>query len=164
AAGAVPSATSVTLTTATLDLKGLSPTINALNGTGTITDNGAVATLNVGNSGGSGSFSGVIQNGTGTTGFTKTGGGTEKLSGNTPFGGLTTVSAGTLQLASATALGSTAGATTVASGAVLDLNGQTVGAENIALTGTASGGTGALINSSASLATAAGDITGFYAV
>src|SRR5206468_483652 len=36
-AGAVPNSTSVTLTTATLDLNGLSPTIDALNGTGTVT-------------------------------------------------------------------------------------------------------------------------------
>jgi autotransporter-associated beta strand protein len=64
------------------------------------------------------------------------------LSGANTYGGLTTVSGGTLKLGSSTALGSTAGATTVGTGGFLDLNGQTGVAETLNYTGT-----GGLLNS-----------------
>jgi len=66
------------------------------------------------------------------------------LSGNNTYGGLTTVSSGTLKLGNSTALGSTAGATGVGSGGFLDLNGQTGVAEALNYTGT-----GGLLNSAA---------------
>ena len=70
--------------------------------------------------------------------------GTVKLAGNNTYSGSTTVSSGTLKLGSATALGSTAGVTSVGSGGFLDLNGQTGVAEALNYTGT-----GGLVNSAA---------------
>jgi len=85
----------------------------------------------------------VIQNGSGTL----------TLSGANTYTGLTTVSVGTLKLGSSTALGSTAGATAVGSGGLLDLNGQTGVAEALNYTGT-----GGLLNSAAGAATVSGTV------
>lgn len=101
-------------------------------------------------------LAGVIS---GSGSFTKQGAGTYTLSGANAYAGNTTVSAGTLQLGNASALGTTAGGTTVSSGAVLDLNGQSVGAEAVTLNGTGISSGGALINSSGSAASLAGNIT-----
>ncbi len=109
--------------------------------------------------------------------LTKQGTDTLTLAGNnaTTFLGTITVSLGTLKLGGTGALGDTAGGTTsittVSSGAVLDLNGQTT-SENITINSTVGyGGTGtitgvgtvsslgALINTSASTATVNGNIT-----
>ncbi len=114
AAGAVPSSTNVTLTTAMLDLNDQTPTINALNGNGTITDSG---TLTVGAGNGTGTFSGIIQNG---AGLTKSGTGTETLTGANTYTGTTTITGGTLLVGSATALSSSSDVT---DNATLDLGG-----------------------------------------
>ncbi len=102
AAAALPASTSVTLSSATttLDLAGLSSTINGLSGSGTITDSSSTAvTLTVGAGNASGTFAGVIQNGNGTVGLSKTGSGTQSLSGTSnSYTGATTVSAGTLEV------------------------------------------------------------------
>ncbi|MBE3096478.1 MAG: autotransporter-associated beta strand repeat-containing protein, partial [Planctomycetes bacterium] len=84
----------------------------------------------------------------GAKGITKTGDGTVLLSGgNNTYAGLTAISAGTLKLGSASALGATAGATTVASGGTLDLNGFTLTmADTLTIAGTGVGGAGALVN------------------
>ena len=85
--------------------------------------------------------------------LTKLGNGVLRLTGNNSYDGGSTVSAGTLQAGSASALGT--GTVAVGSGAALDLNGQSV-ANAITLTSGAS--TGALINSSVTTATASGAI------
>lgn len=72
-------------------------------------------------------------------GFTKTGAGNLTLGGTNTLGSVT-VSEGGLVLASAGALGDTASGTSVAAGATLDLNGQTIGAEALALSGVLSNG------------------------
>ena len=133
---------------------------------------GAGSTLAiVGNAtvGAGGTFSGAIANDGGVTvatssaqtlagaisgggALSKSGASTLVVSGNNTYSGPTTVSAGTLRVASATALGSSAGDTTVQSGAVLDLNGQTVADEPLALYGTDISTSGALINSSTTAA------------
>jgi len=69
-------------------------------------------------------------------GVSKTGNGTQILSGNNTYAGSTTVSAGRLTVDNGNALGSTAAGTTVASGAQLFLNGVTVGNETITISGT----------------------------
>jgi autotransporter-associated beta strand protein len=70
------------------------------------------------------------------------------LSGNSTFTGAVTVSAGTLKLGNANALGSSSGGTTVADGATLDFGGQSVPAgEVITVSGAGLFGTGALLNS-----------------
>ncbi len=84
----------------------------------------------------------------GAVGLTKAGAGTLTLSGANTYTGVTTVNAGVIDVQNNTALGTTAGATTVASGAALQIDGSgLVIAEPITiLIGTGIGGTGALRN------------------
>ncbi len=66
-----------------LDLNSYTATVGALNGNGLIDDvvAGGSPTLTIGNGGGSGTFSGTIQNTTGTVTLIKTGAGVEYLNG-----------------------------------------------------------------------------------
>lgn len=104
---AIPDASNVTVNTGgKLSLSytaGGTETINALNGTGTVRNNGGAAnTLIVGSANGTGSFSGIIENGGGNISFSKIGTGTQTLSGANTYTGTTTVSGGTLALDYAT--------------------------------------------------------------
>ncbi len=95
--------TSGTLTVngGTLDLNNFDTTVGNLTGTGgTITSNvTGNRTLTIGQGNGTGgNYQGVIANGTGTTALTKVGTGTITFSGANTYTGLTTVSAGTLQI------------------------------------------------------------------
>ncbi len=92
-------------------------------------------------------------------GIAKAGPGLMSLTGANAYTGATTVSAGTLQAGNATAFGTTAGGVSVTSGAVVDLNGQTIGAEAFTLNGTGISLGGALINSSGTAASLSGAIT-----
>jgi len=87
-------------TGATLDLNGNSETINNLTGSGGVTTTLAAfgSTLTVGSGNGSASFSGIVQNGSGTLALTKTGTGTQTLTGANTYTGATTVTGGTLAL------------------------------------------------------------------
>ncbi len=88
--------------------------------------------------------SNAIANG---TSLTKTGTGTLTLAGLNTYGSGTTISAGVVNIQSATALGNTSNGTTVASGAALQIQGNTtVGAEALTLNGTGIAGDGALRN------------------
>ncbi len=127
---AVPITTSVTLTTATLDLNGLSPTFDALDGDGLITDSRLLttSTLTIDANGGTGSFSGVIQDGSGTVALTLDAtGALETLSGANTYSGLTTITLGTLQVG---ANNSIPASSDVIDSDTFDLNGfiDTVGA------------------------------------
>jgi len=119
---AVASGATFSLQAATLTIAGLNDSTTA----GTVSTTG-VNTLTLGGSG-TYSFSGVIQNGTGTLAVTKSGAGTQKLSGANTYTGKTTVSGGTLQFAKETSLYNnttaswTAANINVASGATLALN------------------------------------------
>lgn len=98
-------------------------------GTGSILNNGAIVL----NRPEDFFFSNVLS-GSGT--LTKQGAGTAILSGNSAtFSGVITVSAGTLKLGNANALGDTTGGTQVSSGATLDVTGFNAIAENIQLNG-----------------------------
>ena len=88
---------------AELDLNGFNASVGAFNGAGTVDDVSGNGTpmLTIGNGGASGTFSGTIQNSSGTLGLTKTGSGTETLTGVTSaFTGNVVVSGGTLDVAS----------------------------------------------------------------
>ena len=84
----------------TLDLNGLSPTLNAVTGTGTVTSSTAgSATLTIGDADTSSTFAGVLQDGSGTVGLTKIGTGTLTLSTMTnTYTGKTIIQAGTLKI------------------------------------------------------------------
>ena len=89
----------------------------------------------------------------------KTGEGTLLLGGANTFSGALSVENGILSLGNATALGSATYGTTVYNGASLDLNGQSVGAENLSLYGNGYNNYGALYNgSSSTVASYAGTI------
>ncbi len=103
-------------------------------------------TLNVG-TGITDSYSGIIANGAGATTLTKTGLGTQILSGANAYTGATTVSSGVLNIQNAAALGTTAGTAAVNAGAALQVQGNiAVGAEALTLNGGGIAGDGALRN------------------
>ena len=132
-----------------------------LSNTGTIT--GATFGLTLDGTATGSSMASVL--GTGTGGLTKAGTGTWTVSGASTYTGATTVSAGTLKLGAAgdgtnSPLGTVAGSTSITSGAVLDLNGYTLGtAEPLTIRGTGVSSGGALTNSSATAATYSGLLT-----
>jgi len=128
-----PSAGSVTVN-GTLDLAGYSPALNNLAGTGTVDDlsAGGSPMLTVSNSANS-TFSGAVQNTTGSLALTKTGAGTLTLGANNTYAGGTTIAGGAVSIAGANGLGSgavnvtanlaggTAGFLTVATSAAVNL-------------------------------------------
>ena len=114
--------------------------------TGDITGPGFGLTL-----GGTGTGTLLSNLNTGAGTLTKSGTGTWTLSGESTFTGATTISTGTVKLgAASTAFGAIAGITTVATEAVIDLNGYTLGnAEPLTLNGNGIAASGSMINSSA---------------
>ncbi len=79
-------------------------------------------------------------------GINKTGAGTATLSGNNTYSNSTTVTEGALRAAANTALGNTAGSTTVSSGAALEFSNNITTAEALSLAGTGISSGGALRN------------------
>ena len=149
AAGVIPSGAgkgSVTVN-GTLDVAGLSPTVNNLAGAGTVDDvaAGGAPVLTV-NALAPTTFSGVIQNSSGSLSLLKTGASTLALSGANNYLGTTTISGGTLSLTAANTLPTGTTVTFSGTGA-LNVNGvsQTIAnltlADGVAATGTGTGGT-----------------------
>ena len=123
-----------TINGGTFDLNGKAEAVAAIGGTGGTIRNSAAgaATLYVG--GGvsgtsSASWSGTIQNGTGTLAVVKEGTGTQTLTGTNTYTGTTTVNAGALIINGDNSAAN--GAVTVASGATLGGNGTIGGAATI---------------------------------
>ncbi|MFO1491994.1 MAG: autotransporter-associated beta strand repeat-containing protein [Kiritimatiellia bacterium] len=81
------------------DLRNNNVTVGALTGAGSVYDNGFTNTLTVGAGNASGSYSGSIGLGGTTVVLTKTGTGTQTLTGNNVYSGATTVGGGTLEVA-----------------------------------------------------------------
>lgn len=116
ATSAIASASSVILNnSATFDLNGFNATLASLSGTGNVALSGGTLTFGNGNST---TFGGPIF---GNGSIIKNGSGTFTLSGSASFTGATNVNSGTLQF-SGTNIAPSSSATTIASGASLDLN------------------------------------------
>ncbi|MFC5454926.1 beta strand repeat-containing protein [Prosthecobacter fluviatilis] len=140
---------------ATFNLNGFNQTVAGLQRSGAsfgtggsyITNSGsAAATLTVSGTSVT-TYSGVIQNGAGVVNLTLGGGGSLTLSGANTYTGLTTLSGSNTELvvASNTALGGTAGGTTVgALSRVVLANGVVVTGETITITSTGGNNNGAL--------------------
>ena len=156
AANAISSTSDVT-DNATLDLNGFSDTIGALAGSGTVTSSAAGAvTLTVGATNDSGTFSGVIQNGSGVVALTKAGTGTETLSGANTYTGGTTINAGSLTISNGSGLGTgalTVNETTGATFLTVANNNAVTLANNIILAAPGSAQTYTLVKDSASAST-----------
>lgn len=141
----LPSTTAVTVAPgATLQVSGTTQSIGSLSGSGNITlgtfdfilGEFVPGNLITGSDNTSTTFSGLISEFAGSQStVTKLGTGTFTLSGANSYTGLTTVNAGILSAAHASALGTAAGGTTVASGATLNINGVTIGGEAVTLNG-----------------------------
>lgn len=103
------------------DLNNFNNTINGLNGNGTVDiTGGSSSTLTVGFNGDSGTFSGTIQNTSGTMNITKVGNGTETLTHSNSYAGTTDIEAGTVRVTDPNALGAGASAFVI-NGGSLDL-------------------------------------------
>jgi fibronectin-binding autotransporter adhesin len=125
---------------------------NAMTISGTIDGGGNQLTLT--NAAPTITVSGVLSNAS----LVKSGTGTAILSGANTYTGATFVNAGTLKLGNNSALGTTAGATTVASGAAIDTAGFDPANENFTINGTGTdgaGGRGALYSTANSTSFAA---------
>jgi len=132
--------------------------------------------LHIGAGGSSGSFTGILTNnatlifnrtvdlthtaiiaGIGT--LTKQNTNILTLSGANSYSGLTTVSAGTLRVGNASALGTTTSATAVGNGGTLDVNGFSLGAETVTAVGPGVGSAGAVVNNGGIQASAVRTLT-----
>jgi len=108
AVGAIPSGPGAgnAVVNGTLDLAGFSPVVNNLSGTGTVDDvsAGGSPVLTVSNTANS-SFSGSLQNSSGSVALTKTGAGTLTLGANNAYTGGTTIANGVVSITGGGGLG-----------------------------------------------------------
>ncbi|MCB9339382.1 MAG: autotransporter-associated beta strand repeat-containing protein [Lewinellaceae bacterium] len=143
--GSIPDLSAVVVT-GTLDLFGNDETIGSLAGAGTVRSSVAGAVmLAAGGDDSNTTFSGVIQNGSGTMSLTKEGVGALTLSGSNTYTGTTTISAGTLVLGAAERIANTSNVIlsggTFKTGATTGLT-ETVGTLTLDATSTIALGTG----------------------
>ncbi len=123
--------------------------VNTLSLPGNVTNNAALVFDQATNA----TYSGEI-GGSGTV--EKSGAGNLTLATANSYTGATLVSQGTLTLGNNSSLGTTAGNTTVSSGATLDLNGRNLGGELIRISGSGIGGNGAFVNNTGSASASQG--------
>ncbi len=125
AGGSTPSGPGVgnILDNSTLDLNGLSLTMNGLDGGGIVDNlNTAGATLILGTVNSNGVFAGTIKNTGGSMALTKNGYGNETLAGNNTYSGVTTINQGTVKVGPAGSLGLFSRSMVIAPGAILDVS------------------------------------------
>ncbi len=136
---------------------GIGANLSINSGSGQVSMGGAtnLGTLAITSSNSANAITGVISGAASALSYTGTAAGVLSVSGNNTYGGTTTVASGTLKAGSSTGLGT--GAATVSSGAVLDLNGQSIG-NALTLSGTGISSGGALINSSGTAASDSGTL------
>jgi fibronectin-binding autotransporter adhesin len=138
AVGVIPDGSAVTITSpGVLDMNTFSETVGSITGTGTV-DNvsgGGSPILTTGGDNSTTTFSGLIQNSSGTLGITKLGTGMFTLSNANTYSGLTTANAGTLRAGNGLSLGNSTSGTTINSGATFDINGYNLGTEAFVLNG-----------------------------
>ncbi|MCX6181391.1 MAG: autotransporter-associated beta strand repeat-containing protein [Bacteroidetes bacterium] len=145
AAGVIPDASATGVAASgILDMNGFNETVGSITGAGTIDNkNGAgTYTLTNGGNGRTTTFSGIIQNTSGSLALTKTGIGALTLSGANTYAGATTISAGTLKLGAAGVIPD-ASAVTVTSPGILDVVSYSETIGSLAGTGTVDAVTGA---------------------
>jgi len=134
----------------TLNAANTSISVGSLTGAGNITHTSGTAgapTITIGSDNTTPpAYAGIISNGTATSvSVVKNGTGKQIFSGANTYTGATSINAGTLRIEHNTGLGTTAGTTTVASTAALELANGITTAEPIAISGIG-GGSGALLN------------------
>jgi len=117
------------MTSGTLDMANVNLTVGSLTGSGNITNSSGTAgarTLAIGSDNTSpAAYSGAISNGTATSvAVTKSGTGALTLSGNNTYSGVTTLSAGTLNINSSSAIGT--GALTINGGTIDNTSAGTI--------------------------------------
>ena len=122
---------------------GITTTYSGVESSSLGTDITLLSDINVSVSGGGFALDGVIDDGAGAFGLTKTGAGSLGLSGANTYDGTTTISGGAISISNDQALGSLAGNTVVSGGSLYVIGGasRTV-AEDVLLTG---GGAGASV-------------------
>jgi autotransporter-associated beta strand protein len=145
-ASILPTTTALTIAGGTLDLFGTSQTVANLSGSGAVTNSnaGTASALTTGGDGTSQTYSGIIQDGSGTVALSKVGAGMLTLANSNAYSGGTYVGGGTLQLGNNGAIGT--GSLTV-NADVLDLAGFNPTVASLA------GSSGVITNSSTSAAT-----------
>lgn len=150
--GASLTCAALTMNQANLNLNGTDIVCQDLQGTSGIQNAGDPLTITSSQTNDT-SYSGAISDtdAAHAISLVKSGSGSLTLSGDNFYSGSTVISAGTLKIAHANALGasglvSSGLGTTVSNGATLDLNGQEL-IESLLVTGAGAGGIGALINS-----------------
>ena len=125
------------------DVAGLTGSADGVTGNGVVTNSTGTGTLNVGSAGTNSAFTGLILNTSAPLNLTKSGAGTFTISGANTYSGVTTVSAGTLQLG--------ADNTIPAGSSVIVANGATLDMNSLNDTIAALSGAGSVINNNATL-------------
>ncbi|MHA8077310.1 beta strand repeat-containing protein [Aquirufa sp. TARAVU-A1A] len=131
------------------EMKDFNETVNNIAGSGIIRNGGAsTSLLTVGANNLASTYTGILENGGGVLALTKNGTGILTLSNANTHSGATLLNAGGILATNNTALGDALGTTTVASGAVLQIQGGIQVAENVTISGTGLSSLGALISKS----------------
>jgi fibronectin-binding autotransporter adhesin len=127
---------------AVLDMNGFNETVNGLVSGGaasqdlvTNINSGVTATLTIGNNNATATFGGNIGVGNGNIALTKTGGGTETLTGSNNYSGLTTITGGKLLLSGTASIAKSA--SVAVTGGTLDISQMTTTGTNALLQGLA---------------------------